>query len=173
MSALVVMGVAGCGKSSVASAVASALHLPLLEGDDFHSEANRAKMRGGCPLSDLDRTSWLALLGDELRRHPTGAVLSCSALKQCYRDQLRAASPGLRFAWLDIDEGSALARVAQRGASHYFPASIVASQFEALEPPNAEPGVLRLDALRPLDELADQVVAWVSSGVANQGRAAT
>ena len=86
------MGVAGCGKSSLGHAVAQALGWPLVEGDDFHPAANVAKMRAGIPLVDADRVGWLALLGAELQRHPGGAVLTCSALKRAYRDQLRAAS---------------------------------------------------------------------------------
>lgn len=163
MAALVVMGVSGCGKSSLACAVANALQWPLIEGDQFHSEANRAKMAGGMALTDADRKDWLVALGEQLKLHPAGAVLSCSALKRRYRDQLRAASPGLRFAWLDLDQASALARVSQRGASHFFPGSVVASQFDALEPPTGEAGVLRLDALLPLDDLGKQVVDWMSA----------
>src|SRR5256885_16650805 len=100
MESLVVMGVAGCGKSSVGRAVAAVLRWPLLEGDDFHSEANKRKMSGGVALTDADRTEWLDLLAHELALHASGAVLACSALKRSYRDKLRSSSPGLRFAWL-------------------------------------------------------------------------
>jgi len=165
MGALVVMGVSGCGKSSVASAVASALHWPLIEGDGFHSAANRAKMHAGIPLDDDDRYGWLVALGEQLQSHPAGAVLSCSALKRRYREQLRQASPGLRFAFLELDEAAALQRVSQR-PGHFFPASVVASQFEALEPPTGETGVLPLDALLPVDELCRRVVAWMQAAPA-------
>ena len=163
MESLVVMGVAGCGKSSLAAAVASRLELPLIEGDEFHPEANQAKMRAGIALSDADRSDWLALLGQQLNLHRNGAVLTCSALKRKYRDQLRAASPGLRFAWLDLDQAASLARVAQRGAAHLFPPSLVASQFDTLEPPIDEPAVLRLDALLPLATLREQVTTWMAT----------
>ena len=163
MESLVVMGVAGCGKSSLAAEAAAKLGLPLIEGDEFHPEANQAKMRAGTPLTDADRADWLAELGRQLARHPEGAVLTCSALKRSYRDQLRAACPGLRFAWLDLDQASSLARTAQRGAAHFFPPSLVASQFEALEPPTGEPGVLRLDALQPLPTLSAEVVRWMTT----------
>jgi len=169
MESLVVMGVSGCGKSSLAAAVASLLRLPLIEGDEFHPETNQAKMRAGIALSDMDRADWLALLGQQLALHPHGAVLTCSALKRSYRDQLRAASPGLRFAWLDLDQDAALARVAQRGAAHLFPPSLVASQFNALEPPIGEGGVLRLDALLPLTTLRDQVMAWLATPATSRG----
>ena len=171
MESLVVMGVAGCGKSSVGRAVAAALGWPLLEGDDFHSEANRSKMRSGVALTDADRAEWLDLLAHELVLHTSGVVLTCSALKRSYRDRLRSASPGLRFAWLDLSEISSLARVAQRGAAHMFPPSLVASQFKALEPPTGEHGVLRLDALASLDSLCQDVMTWLGAAGVRPARA--
>ncbi len=160
MNSLVVMGVSGCGKSRVGAAIAAQLGLPLVEGDEFHSDANRALMQAGTALTDAHRSDWLGTLGSELAARPGGAVLTCSALKRAYRDQLRAAAPGLRFAWLDLDPGAAETRVAQR-AAHFFPVGLVATQFEALEPPVGEPGVLRLDALRPPEALADEVQRWM------------
>jgi gluconokinase len=157
---LVVMGVAGCGKSSLGQRCALALGIPLLEGDDFHSDANVGKMRSGTPLSDDDRAAWLDTLAAQLQAHPQGVVLTCSALKQRYRDRLRAAAPGLRFVFLDLTQAQARERVAARSA-HLFPVSLVASQFATLEDPSAEPGVLRLDATRALDALTNDVVRWV------------
>lgn len=160
MSSIVVMGVSGCGKSSLGQALAAALGWPMIEGDDFHPPANVAKMRAGTPLDDADRAGWLDALGAELQRHPQGAVLSCSALKKAYRERLRAASPGLRFVHLQLDRSAARQRVAQRAGAHYFQSGLVDSQFETLEPPEGEPGVLGLDALQPLDPLTRQVLAW-------------
>ena len=157
---LVVMGVAGCGKSSLGQLCAEALGLPLLEGDDFHSPSNVAKMRGGIPLSDDDRAAWLDTLAEQLQSHPRGVVLTCSALKRRYRDRLRAAAPGLRFVFLELTQAQARERVAARPA-HLFPVSLVASQFATLEDPRDEAGVLPLDATRPLDELGSAVVRWV------------
>jgi len=154
------MGVAGCGKSSLGAALAAAEGLPLVEGDDFHSQQSRAKMAAGIPLTDADRAGWLQTLGEQLRARPAGVVLTCSALKKAYRDQLRAASPGLRFAFLEIGRDAALQRVASRG-SHFFNASLVDNQFATLESPVGEPGVLRLDALEPLDRLRQQASAWL------------
>lgn len=159
---LVVMGVSGCGKSHLGAAVAGRLGLPLVEGDEFHSEANCALMRSGIPLTDAHRVEWLTQLGTQLQQRPGGAVLTCSALKLAYREQLRAAAPGLRFAWLDLDARAAQARVTQRSA-HFFPAGLVETQFAVLEPPLHEPGVLRVDALRPLPELTDRVVQWMAA----------
>jgi gluconokinase len=154
------MGVAGCGKSSLAAAVANALQLPLIEGDDHHSEASREKMRQGQPLDDADREGWLQTLGALLQSHPQGVVLTCSALKRAYREQLRAAQPGLLFVFLALDIAEAQRRVEAR-ASHFFSSSLVQSQFATLESPEGEAGVLRLDATLPLSELQAQVSAWL------------
>ena len=161
MTSLVVMGVSGCGKSRVGVTVAERLGLPLIEGDEFHSETNRALMHRGIPLTDAHRVDWLDRLGVELKLHPGGAVLTCSALKASYRDRLRVAAPGLRFAWLDLDRQSAEARVAQRTA-HFFPAGLVATQFETLEAPLNEPRVLRLDALLDPVAIAERAVWWTT-----------
>jgi gluconokinase len=160
MSSLIVMGVAGCGKSSLAGAVAQAQGLPLIEGDDHHSAANRERMARGIALTDADRKDWLDTLGRRLQAHPQGVVMTCSALKRAYREQLRAASPGLRFAFLDITPAAAARRVAAR-PSHFFSASLVDSQFATLQSPVGEPGVLRLDAELPLNILQEQVEHWL------------
>ena len=160
---LVVMGVAGCGKSSLGAAMAQAEGLPLIEGDDHHSPSSREKMRQGIALTDADRDGWLATLGQLLQAQPQGAVLTCSALKRTYRDRLRNACPGLRFAFLDIDRASAAQRVAARAGTHFFSSSLVDSQFATLEPPVGEPGVLRLDALAPLPTLQQQACAWLAA----------
>lgn len=159
--AVVIMGVAGCGKSSLGRAVAQAEGLPLVEGDDHHSPANRLKMSQGIALTDADREGWLQSLAGQLRAHPGGLVLSCSSLKRAYRDRLRAGAPGLRFVFMDIVRSEARARVTQRAAGHFFSASLVDSQFEALEPPLGEPGVLCVDALAPLHQLQAEVSAWL------------
>lgn len=159
---LVVMGVSGCGKTSLAAAVAQALGVRFVEGDAHHGEANRAKMRQGIALTDADRDGWLDTLADELRRPPHPVVLSCSALKRSYRDRLRAAAPGLRFAFLDIGRDEALRRVAARGAAHFFSTSLVDNQFATLERPEGEAGVLRLDAEAQLNQLQADVIAWLA-----------
>lgn len=158
-SSVVIMGVSGCGKSSLGAAVAKALNLPLIEGDDHHSATSRTKMSQGIALTDEDRDGWLTLLGELLQAAPSGAVLTCSALKKRYRDQLRAACPGLRFVYLDLSREVALTRVASR-SSHFFAPSLVDSQFAALETPVEEPGVLKVDATQSLNDLLLQVNRW-------------
>ena len=161
---IVVMGVAGCGKSSVAASLAAQLGRPMIEGDAFHSEASRARMQAGIALTDEDRAAWLATLGQELARHPDGAVLACSALKRSYRDILRSAAPGLRFVFLDITPADAQQRVNARAGGHFFHPGLVQSQFETLEPPQGEPGVLRLDASRSLSALCASAADWLAHG---------
>jgi gluconokinase len=157
------MGVAGCGKSSLAAAIASQTGLPLIEGDEFHSAASIAKMRAGIPLTDADRAPWLDQLSAELMRHGGGGVLACSALKQTYRDRLRAAVPDLKFVFLDIDRNTALERVLARMDHHQFPASLVDSQFAALERPTGERGVLTLRATDDITVLCGEVLAWMTA----------
>jgi len=162
---LVVMGVSGCGKSSLGAALATALGLPLIEGDDHHPAANVRKMSQGIALTDADRAGWLATLGQALAAAPQGAVLTCSALKRIYRDQLRAAAPGLRFVFMSIERAEAERRVAARAGAgeHMFPASLVANQFATLESPVGEAGVLAVDATAPLGQAVKQVTAWLAS----------
>ncbi|MDB5801935.1 MAG: gluconokinase [Rhodocyclales bacterium] len=159
---LVVMGVAGCGKSSLGEAAAARLGWRLIEGDDFHSAEAVQKMRSGIPLTDADREGWLDRLGALLQNEATtGAVLTCSALRKTYRDRLRAAVPGLCFAFMRIDQAVAEARVAAR-TDHLFPASLVESQFATLESPVDEPGMLTLDATQPISALTAQVITWLT-----------
>ena len=157
------MGVAGCGKSSLGAAVAQATGLRLVEGDDFHSPASRAKMSSGIALLDADREGWLTTLSEQLQGHTEGLVLTCSALKRSYRERLRQAAPGLRFVFLDISREQAQARVAARAAEHFFSTTLVDSQFATLEDPTGEAGVLRVDALKSLSQLQAEVTAWLSA----------
>ncbi len=157
---LVIMGVAGCGKSSLGWACAQALGWPLIEGDDYHSKENLLKMRSGIPLTDADRQAWLQALAQKLVHAERGIVMTCSALRQRYREHLRSAHSGVRFVYLEVDEETARARVASR-PDHIFPPSLVASQFATLEPPIGEPGVLRLDATKPLWQLREAVLRWL------------
>jgi gluconokinase len=160
---IVVMGVSGCGKTSLAAAIAEALNYPMLEGDVYHSAASQAKMANGNPLTDADRAGWLQELGQQLAANTDGVVLSCSALKKTYRDTLRSYKPNLCFVYLDISPATALARVASRtiAGSHFFPATLVDNQFATLEVPTGEAGVLTVDATAPLDELVAKVQVWL------------
>lgn len=168
---LVVMGVSGCGKSSLGVALAADLALPLIEGDDFHPPANIEKMQAGIALTDTDRAGWLATLGTELASRQGGAVLTCSALKRAYRERLRAAVPTLRFVFMEISPADAQQRVESRAGAHIFPGSLVASQFATLESPVGEAGVLAVPATAPLPLLATQVRDWLAASAVHDNGA--
>ena len=118
MTCIVVMGVAGCGKSTFGQALAKKLNLPWIEGDDFHSASSKAKMATGTPLDDADRAGWLQTLTDQITKHPAGCVIGCSALKVAYRDILRRGGD-VRFAYLRLTLNEAQERVSSR-AGHFF-----------------------------------------------------
>lgn len=161
---IVVMGVSGCGKSSVGRALAEALGLAYLEGDELHTEANVRKMASGTPLTDADRAGWLDALaqrlasarstpsGDSAGTSGAGLVLACSALKRAYRDRLRQAAPDLRLVHLHGEADLLAQRMAQR-QGHYMPASLLPSQLATLEPPSPDEHALVLDIAQPLDQL--------------------
>jgi len=157
---VVVMGVSGCGKSAVGEELSQMLGLSLVEGDDFHPPGNIAKMRQGLALDDTDRAGWLRELAAQLAQRPEGAVLTCSALKRAYRDTLRTGAPHVRFVHLALGQAQAMERVAAR-SDHFYPPSLVASQFEALEDPSGEAGVLVVDATRPVEALVREAAAWL------------
>lgn len=157
---ILVMGVAGSGKSTLSSRLAAALKVPLIEGDDHHSTGNRDKMRQGIALEDADRMPWLDALGTLLAQSNRGAVLACSALKRSYRDRFRKRVPEMRFVFLNVDPALAHSRVAAR-STHLFPQSLVRSQFETLEPPLDEPSVLCIDAHLSTTQQCDTVLAWL------------
>ncbi len=131
---VVVMGVSGSGKSTVARQLAERLGWVFAEGDDFHPRANVAKMAAGFPLNDRDRAPWLATLADWVReKHGDGesTVMACSALKRRYRDVLRSGAPGTSFVHLVGDKGILLTRMSAR--AHFMPPELLESQLDALE----------------------------------------
>ena len=138
MNPIVIMGVSGCGKSTVGKALAERLHATFLDADDFHPAANVEKMRAGTPLNDEDRTPWLATLNRELRERSQGGervVLACSALKLRYREAIGAELPHVDWIFLDGSFEVIAERMRAR-ANHYMPESLLRSQFEALERPD-------------------------------------
>ncbi len=150
-----VMGVSGCGKSTVGAALAQRLRVPFADADDFHPEANVAKMAAGIPLTDADRAPWLDILADWLRqRAERGGVLGCSALKRAYRDVLRQGAPDLFFLHLRGTPEAMAARVARR-PGHFMPASLVESQFATLEDLQPDEAGLTLDFALSVDALVD------------------
>ncbi|APW38055.1 gluconate kinase [Rhodoferax koreense] len=158
---VVVMGVSGCGKSTVGQRLAVALQVPFLEGDDFHPAGNVARMAAGVPLTDADREGWLRTLAGhiaEADRQRQGLVLSCSALKRSYRDMLRAGSDRLRFVFLHGDAAVLAKRMAAR-TRHYMPASLLDSQLATLEPPAPDENALAFDVTQATEVVVASVVA--------------
>lgn len=156
----VVMGVSGCGKSSIGLQLASALEVPFLEGDTYHSYANVAKMTAGVPLTDADRADWLQALHKEIRDarlRNSGLVLSCSSLKRRYRDLLRSADPELRFAHLAGPRQLIADRMAAR-KDHYMPPALLDSQLATLEPLQDDEAGIVLDIAQAPEELVRQIL---------------
>ena len=129
---IIVMGVAGCGKSTVARMLAERLGWPMAEGDDFHSAGNKAKMAAGTPLTDADRKPWLEAIRDGIDRTPGNSVVTCSALRRSYRDILRTARGRVRFLHLHGSPSVLGSRIRSR-TGHFMPPGMLVSQLETLE----------------------------------------
>jgi gluconokinase len=141
---LLVCGVSGSGKTTIGTALAHRLGWVYAEADAFHPAANVAKMASGLPLTDVDREPWLKAIGgfiDEATTFGRPAVVTCSALKRAYRDELRSGRPNVRFVFLDAPYDVVSARLAKR-AGHFFPAELLASQYRDLEAPDPEEHIL-------------------------------
>lgn len=163
--AIVVMGVSGCGKTSVAEGLAAALPAAFIEGDSLHPAANVEKMSKGIPLDDEDRWPWLDTIGRamaETLNDGKSVVVSCSALKKSYRDRLRQAAGGtLAFVFLKGSRDLLMTRMAAR-RDHFMPVSLLDSQLATLEDPSGEPGVVTVD----IDASVEAIVADAFDGLA-------
>jgi gluconokinase len=157
--AVVVMGVSGCGKSTVGKRLAKRLHCPFYDGDDFHPPENVAKMASGHPLDDADRAPWLDRLRDLIHDHllrGESAVVACSALKRRYRDRLRAGNADLRFVHLQGDFDLIWDRMRAR-PGHYMKANMLQSQFDALEAPDGDEA-LTVSIEEDADRIVDRII---------------
>jgi carbohydrate kinase (thermoresistant glucokinase family) len=154
---VVLMGVAGIGKTTVGELVAGELALPFHDADDFHSGESRRKMAAGIPLTEADREPWLRDLARRMRHWEAegGAVVACSALRRRHRELLVGAG-SVRFVWLDADEETIRSRLALR-KRHYMPTSLLDSQLETLESPGPDEAV-RVEALGTPEETAGAVL---------------
>lgn len=135
---VIIMGVSGCGKTTVGKLLAINLDLPFYDADDFHPPKNVKKMSSGEPLNDLDRKPWLEILSNEIEEWNSnkGAILACSALKKSYRDILISKSDDVQFVYLKGDRDKILKRMRAR-KDHYMPPELLDSQFITLEEPDS------------------------------------
>ncbi|MER5178005.1 gluconokinase [Streptomyces sp. NPDC002896] len=155
---VVVMGVAGTGKTTIGPLLAARLGVPYAEGDDFHPESNIAKMSAGTPLTDDDRWPWLDAIGAWAHsRDGLGGVVSSSALKRSYRDRLRAAAPGIAFVHLSGDRELIEDRMSHR-EGHFMPTALLDSQFATLQPLEPDEAGVAVDVSGSPDEITDRAV---------------
>ena len=164
-SVIVIMGVCGSGKSTVGQAVAEHFGLQFHDADDFHSTANKERMASGTPLTDEDRSPWLAAMAEAASTWSAGAVLACSALKQSYRDVLRGGCSAMAFVFLDVPAQVLEERMA--GREHFMPSSLIESQLAALEPPTEdEEGALVIVPRSMASSPVDAVTSFVCDRLA-------
>ncbi len=167
-SPIVVMGVSGSGKSTVGAALAQRLRVPFGDADDFHPPANIEKMTAGHPLNDDDRYPWLDAIGEWLAaRCADGGVMSCSALKRKYRDQLRRNCPDVIFLHLAGSPDVIGRRQASR-PGHFMPASLLASQFETLELLQSDERGVTIDIDQDIDSIVETYLALSASPATEQ-----
>jgi gluconokinase len=154
---LVIMGVAGCGKSTVGAALAEALDIPYRDGDDLHSAEAVEKMRAGIPLNDDDRWPWLDRIAKSLN-DDAPLIIGCSALRRAYRDRILAGAGGqVTFVHLAGDRDLIASRMASR-AGHYMPLSLLDSQFATLERPGPDEAIeVMID--QPMEAIVGQVLS--------------
>ena len=157
-SPIVVMGVSGSGKSTVGAALAQRLRVPFADADDLHPQVNIDKMSAGHALDDDDRYPWLETIGRWLTDHGDGGVMSCSALKHKYRDQLRRHNPDVVFLHLTGTPDVIARRQASR-PGHFMPSSLLASQFETLEALADDERGLAIDVDQDIDSIVDEYIS--------------
>jgi gluconokinase len=157
---LVLMGVSGCGKTSIAAILAGRLGWPFEEGDALHPPANVDKMKAGHPLTDEDRAPWLAKVADwvdERLAAGQNGLMTCSALKRSYREAIDRRRSGVMFVYLAGSRETIAARLAAR-LGHFMPPSLLASQFADLEEPAADEPAIRVDIGPPPSVIAQTII---------------
>ena len=153
------MGVSGCGKSTVARALAHRWDVDFADADDLHSPQNVAAMAAGRPLDDEARAPWLAAVAQWLGEHTGGGVMACSALRRPYRDVLRSGAPGVVFLHLDGDPALLAQRLANR-RDHFMPPALLASQLRTLEPLGPDERGVAVDVAPSPADVVTAFEAW-------------
>lgn len=165
MRCFVIMGVAGCGKTSVGEALANGSKLAFIDGDDLHPPANIEKMSAGTPLTDEDRAPWLRLVGEELAKANGPIAIGCSALKKTYRDQIIAnAGETVGFVHLSAPIEVVSERMSSR-EGHFMPLALLESQFSALEPLGVDEGGRVIDIAGTFDEVVSSARAYITESM--------
>lgn len=163
---VVVMGAAGCGKSTVGAALAERLGASFIDGDSLHPRSNIDKMASGTPLNDNDRAPWLAEIGRLFSERSSALVIACSALKRRYRDIIRNGDPSVMFVHLDGSLGLLTQRMNSR-PGHFMPSSLLESQLAALEPLEAGEAGIVLSVDRPIEELVNAAHKYLPAAARN------
>lgn len=156
---IVVMGVTGCGKTTVGIALAEALGIEFIDSDVLHSEANKRKMSSGIPLTDSDREPWLQEVSKALQSHES-IVVACSALKKSYRSTILAGAPTTKFVHLNGSQELIFARLSER-SHHFMPIGLLDSQFQTLEHlDDTETGKV-FEISKPVNQIVNDVIVWL------------
>jgi gluconokinase len=161
---IIVMGVSGCGKSTIAKALSDHLQVEYLEGDDYHPNENIAKMSLGKPLTDEDRVPWLNQLSNLIKRKQAlnqPFVMTCSALKRSYREQLAANSNEIVFVYLKGTEPAINMRL-QKRQNHFMSTTLISSQFAALQEPQADEVVITLSIGKSVAEILEEALTEIT-----------
>lgn len=161
MRCYVVMGVSGCGKTTVGLTLSALCGMDFVDGDDLHPTENVAKMAEGCPLTDEDRAPWLSKVGETLRDMPGPAIIGCSALRESYRRTIEAAAEEpVRFVHLTASRDTIARRMSAR-SGHFMPVSLLDSQFQTLEPLSGHERGVDIDIARPFEAVIGDAEAYV------------
>ena len=156
---IVVMGVTGCGKTTVGFALAEKLGITFIDSDDLHSDENKRKMSSGTPLNDSDRQPWLQAVSNTLQSYEK-IVVACSALKKSYREKILVGAPTTQFIHLVGSQELITARLSER--SHEFmPIELLDSQFQTLEPLKQSEGGKAIEISQSIEEIVDEITAWL------------
>jgi gluconokinase len=159
--AVIVMGVSGSGKTTIAQALAARTGFAERDGDDYHPAANIEKMKAGLPLTDEDRLPWLRAIAEAIDRYAknnTPVIIACSALKQAYRDILMHGREGVRIVYLS-GPAELIAQRLKHRSGHFMPPDLLDSQIAALEPPQPDEHILTVDIAAPVNRIVDEIVA--------------
>lgn len=165
---LVIMGVSGSGKTTVGAMLAGRLHWQFADADDFHSAANIAKMHAGTPLDDEDRKPWLEAIAaqiDQWRKDGVHGIVTCSALKRRYREVIIGERDDVRLVYLKGDQSLIAQRLVARHG-HFMPASLLTSQFEALEEPAPDEHAMIVGIGKPAAAVVEEIIAVLKADAA-------